>query len=571
MEDCREKIMSEDYADILVDYAMDFGESYLKRTGNCYQPLAEELGILYVSTIYVNALNSSKYRYTYIPKCYGLQQIGQGDLSYEQTGSLRAQNPPLSLTGKEVLIGFIDTGIRYSLPVFQNKNGTSKVLAVWDQADQSGELPEDFLYGSEYLGDTPYRQRMLEGRQTEGDVQEMYLEHAGRNLDRNGHGTAAASVAVSCAPDAHIVMVKCKQAKQYLREYYEIADGANAYAETDIMAGLSYLRNVSNKLRLPMVICITMGTNMGSHGAHSLLDQYIARLGSRRGICVVVGGGNEGNQAHHYSARIEGTAVETYEDMEINVSEGTQGFSLEIWGSLPALYTISMRSPDGEEIPRISIRYGQTQEYSFIYNETLVRVDYLLVERGSAQQLISVRFSNPLDGIWSIRVYKDQQNPEGSFHAWLPITEFVNRPVYFLRSDPYSTMTEPSYVDEGISLTYYEAATGSFAIDSGRGYGDDGRQFFGLQVPDLSAPGINVETALGKRSGSSMATALTGGCAAQFLEWAVTRGQDPLVNSKGVKNYFIRGASRELRQEYPNPTWGYGKISLTGIFDVLKG
>ena len=601
--DCRDRIVSQDYVEILVDYDPAFIREFAPQAASCFQPLGDGLGILYVSSVYTQPLSISQYRYTYIPKCYGLLQIGLGDVSYEQTGSFRAQNPPLSLTGKEVLIGMIDTGIRPSLSVFQREDGSSRILALWDQTDESGISPEGFLYGSQYLGDTLYRERLLIGsgqpqqsrplkesgpaqqstfvqdvrqEQEDSQLQELsreaqYLENIDRNLDTIGHGTAAASVALTCAPDAHLIMVKCRQAKQYLREYYEIPSAADAYAETDIMTGLAYLRNISDKLGLPMVICITMGTNMGSHASHSLLDRFLTSLGNRRGMSIVIGGGNEGNQAHHFSARIQPQGDRTYEDMEINVAENTQGFFLEIWGSLPAIYTISLRSPDGEEIPRIPIRYGQTQEYSFIYSQTVVRLDYLLVERASAQQLITLRFGRPLAGIWTIRVYMEQTDLEGVFHAWLPIADFVNRPISFLRPDPYATMTEPSYLAESMSVTYYDAANGSFAIDSGRGYEEDGLQFFGLQVPDLSAPGINVDTVLGKRSGSSIATALAGGCAAQFLEWAVTRQRDPLVNSKGVRNYFIRGAVRESGQEYPLPTWGYGKLSLTGVFDVLRG
>lgn len=582
---CREMIMSEDFADILVDYDFAKEEKNLIGIPYCFQPLENELGIFYRNLAYTEPLQVSQYRYTYIPKCYGLMQTGEGDISYEQIGTFRAQRPPLSLKGKQVLMGFVDTGIRANLSAFQKEDGSSRIVAIWDQEDQEGVLPPGFLYGSEYLGDTEYREHLLKrfdmpgNHQTNGendvngqvDYQQIYLENIQKNLDPIGHGSAVASVAAGCAPDAGIVMVKCKQAKRYLRRYYAISDSADAYAESDLMTGVAYLKRISDALELPMVICITMGTNMGSHVAYSLFDRYLAYLGSRRGISIVIAGGNEGNQAHHYSSRLVAEDRNTFREVEIYVSENQTGFFMELWGSLPAVYTIALRSPDGEEIRRLPIRTGQTQEYSFIYNQTIVSIDFILVERASGQQLITLRFSEPLAGIWTLRVYMENAIYEGFFHVWLPITAFLNQPVYFLEPDPYETMTEPSYLDEAISLTYYDGLSGSFAIDSGRGYRDVGKQFFRRQVPDLSVPGIEVDTALGKRSGSSIAAGLACGCVAQFLEWAVTRGQDPLVNSKGVRNYFIRGCIRSFDQEYPSPTWGYGKLSLTGVFDVLRG
>ena len=54
------------------------------------------------------------------------------------------------LTGKRVVIGFADTGIDYRNPVFRKPDGSTRILAIWDQTIQSGTPPEGFVYGSEY-------------------------------------------------------------------------------------------------------------------------------------------------------------------------------------------------------------------------------------------------------------------------------------------------------------------------------------------------------------------------------------------------------------------------------------
>ena len=65
------------------------------------------------------------------------------------------------------------------------------------------------------------------------------------------------------------------------------------------MAGIRYLSQVARQTGRPMVLYITMGTNGEIWG--SLLNRYLEAFGNEKGRCVVVGGGNEGNQGHHFA------------------------------------------------------------------------------------------------------------------------------------------------------------------------------------------------------------------------------------------------------------------------------
>ena len=51
--------------------------------------------------------------------------------------SQTSETPSLSNRGRGVLIGFIDTGIDYQNPLFQNPDGTSRILGIWDQTIDS--------------------------------------------------------------------------------------------------------------------------------------------------------------------------------------------------------------------------------------------------------------------------------------------------------------------------------------------------------------------------------------------------------------------------------------------------
>lgn len=144
----------------------------------------------------------------------------------EGTGILTMQNfPTLPLKGNGVLMGFIDTGIDYQNPVFQSENGTTRILRIWDQTVRTGHSRKDFSM------EVSIRQRISIMR----SVTKILIRSC-QSRDTNGHGTFLAGVAagsevlerdfIGAAPLADIAVVKLKEAKQYLRDFYHIKEGA---------------------------------------------------------------------------------------------------------------------------------------------------------------------------------------------------------------------------------------------------------------------------------------------------------------------------------------------------------
>lgn len=66
-----------------------------------------------------------------------------------------------------------------------------------------------------------------------------------------------------------------------------------------------------------------------------------------------------------------------------------------------------------------------------------------------------------------------------------------------------------------------------------------------------------------------MAAALSAGCVAQYMEWAVVDGYAPFGESSTVKSQLIRGAVRADNITYPDERWGYGKLNISGAFERL--
>nr|WP_317428271.1 S8 family peptidase [uncultured Blautia sp.] len=557
-----EMILSESYADIILPSYTGFLTDYKERGaqifnnyyGMVHYPLEEEL-----------FQNYYEYGFFYntIPKLFTLLDLE----SLEASSILAVQNQPvLGLKGQDVLIGFIDTGIDYTHPAFRRPDGLSRIVGIWDQTLQTGQPPFDLNYG------TAYSQEEL--NQALGMEDPFSLVPS---RDENGHGTFLAGVAAGsalpqqsfsgAAPEALIAMVKLKPAKEYLKEIFYVTGSAPAYQSTDIMLGIRYLILLADALKKPLVICIGLGSNQGSHSGSSPLDSMLSVTDQYRGIHAVTAAGNEAGKAHHFY----GTAANSgaYEAVEILVEPGTSGFCAELWGQPPEVYAVGFESPLGEVIQKLPPRISFSENISFILENTRIFVTSEIVQTVSGQQLIFIRFSDPTPGSWKIRVYTDSFN-NGNYHIWLPITGFSDPDVRFLRPNPDTTLTVPSASVSTMTTAAYNAYDNSLFLNSSRGFTRTGQI-----KPDFAAPGVNVfgsnlRGGFTTATGTSVAAAITAGACAQMVEWGMRRTPPRIFNNSELKALFIRGADRSRQELYPNREWGYGTLNVYQVFSSLN-
>lgn len=567
MPDCREKIMSEEYADFIAEYSILSSEIEEKFQEYCPQFISGRYVSLYQELRLLTNFNVANYTYGAIPKLYGLMDT----TAVAATGAIRLQNQTgFELSGKGVIIGFIDTGIDYTNDVFKNNTGQTRIVNIWDQTDNSGEPPEGFLYGSEYDMDAI-------NRALQSDNPRTIVPHN----DENGHGTFLAGVAcgnyneqqdfIGSAPESFIAMVKLKPAKKYLKDFFLIEDGEPVYQENDIMLAASYLRKLRIKYGMPVVIVLGLGSGSGDRAGGSPLAQHLDALGQYVGQCVVVCSGNEGNERLHYSGRVEDGKSE---DVEIRVGENSNGFVLELWGNTPDLFSVSFVSPFGESVPRIPARKDVSERVNFLLEGTYIDVDYKLVESGNGGELIFMRFVNPSPGIWTIKVY-GSFILSGRFNIWSNLRQFMDSETYFLKPDPDMTLTVPASSEGVITVGGFDNNSNAIYPRTGRGFTNDNNI-----KPDFVAPSVNVfgpdvgrgaEISGGftRKTGTSVGAALVAGCCAQMLEWGVVDANEPYMKTAYIKNYLIRGAQRDRDVTYPSRQWGFGKIDVFNSFLIL--
>lgn len=573
---CTNSVASEDFADFIAPY-FTTPEEFIRSQGtDCIDFVNSTLAVVYVPLSTVTPSTYTSYTYSAVPKLYSLLDVTSMDAAgITPAGEL----PVLNNQGAGVIVGFVDTGINYTDSLFRNVDGSTRIIGIWDQTNNSdnsnnieNETAKPFsafsaLYGTQYT------------------AEEINLALNSDNpasivptRDENGHGTFLASIAAGnrderagfsgAAPQASIAMVKLKPAKQYLRDFYLIQDGADAYQENDIMMGVSYLYFLARKYSMPLVVCIPLGTNMGSHMGMSRLGQYLNQVSLSNGSAVITAAGNETGARHHFRAVMDADTDEV--TAELRVGEREAGFSMELWAENMGAYTVGFISPTGEVAREISVPLRGENTVSFLLEQTQITVYTQIADVSAGSQFIFMRFETPMSGIWRILI-RNSLDIRETFHIWLPVRGFISDETYFLRPDPDTTITDPGNARYPITVTAYDHTKNSIYIHASRGYSLSGRI-----KPDLAAPGVNILGAsvsgrrLTRMSGTSVSAAHLAGAAAILLNWGVLNANYPYLNTPVLKSIFVRGAQRNPALTYPNREFGYGTLNLYEAFLHLR-
>lgn len=483
------------------------------------------------------------------------------------------QRPPLSLTGRGVLVAVLDSGADYRHPEFRNLDGTTRIRALWDQTAE-GTPPPGYYVGTEYTQEQlnealtwegltqqeAVREASDEGLMQQGAVRETSGEMLARqnalpvSRDVSGHGTGVLAIAAGnngVAYESEILVVKLGSPR------------ADSFPRTtELMMGINYVIEKALEYRMPVAINISFGNTYGSHTGKSLLETYIDDISNLWKSVFCVGSGNEGAAAGHAGGRL---AAGEIQNVEFAVGNYEPTLSLQIWKNYVDTFDIFLVHPNGTVLGPFYERPA-TQRYRAGRTELLVY--YGEPSPYSVEQEIYVDFL-PLgdyidSGVWNVRLVPGRI-VDGSYQMWFPSSAATGSATRFLRPRESDTLTIPSTASNVITVGAYNTATDAYADFSGRG-SEDG----GALKPSLAAPGVNIETAAPdgryvSQTGTSFATPFVTGAAALLMQYGVVDGEDPFLYGEKVKAYLQRGA-RPLPgfREYPNNQVGESVIIVPG-------
>ncbi len=468
------------------------------------------------------------------------------------------QTERYNLTGSGVITAVIDSGVDYSHPDFRNRDGTTRILYLWDQTI-AGNPPEGYRNGSLY---------------TSVEINEA-LEQESRNeqlaivpsVDTSGHGTHVLGIGAGngrasngryrgVAYESDIIVVKLGSSV-----------GQSFPKTTNLMEAINFVIEKAIERVQPIAINISFGNNYGSHANVSLLEQYIDSMANRWKTNICIGTGNEGSQGHHKSGVVEERETSV---IELAVANYETALNLQIWKNYYDEMRIELISPGGRSSEVLSGKPGTNRvvlegtEVLFFYGEPLPYngLQEIYVEFIPRQTYID-------SGIWRVRLVPGRII-QGNYDMWLPTGEVLNPMTRFLESTEETTLTIPSTASRAISVGAYDGRTDSFAFFSGRGFTRENQWI----KPELVAPGVDITSCApgggyARRSGTSMATPFVTGTVALLMEWGIVRGNDPYLYGEKMKAYLINGARQlSLQREYPNTELGYGALCTRASLPV---
>ncbi|MDE7272643.1 MAG: S8 family peptidase [Lachnospiraceae bacterium] len=449
------------------------------------------------------------------------------------------------LTGENVIIAVLDSGIDYFLPEFQGANGQTRILAIWDQTQQpdaeQGRLPppgyrEGVLYTREMINEA-----LALGR---GSGQRLVPV-----FDVSGHGTAVAGVAagtdIGVAPRADLLIIRLGNPQ------------ANSFPRTtQLMRGINYAVNLGVELGRPVAINLSFGNTYGDHQGNSLLERFIDNASEIGRSAIIIGSGNEGASGGHTAGVVQnGSRV-----VELAVADYETGLSIQLWKFYQDIFHLIIISPGGERmtLELSSIREAQAVRRTLEQTQLLCYLGKPLpynVQQEIFIDMIPVG-SYITSGVWRMELVPISL-VTGEYRLYLPSYAARSAATGFFLPTPEMTLTIPSTARRAVTVGAYDVSRRSYADFSGRGYvysysdgrtdTSGGQQIVADVKPDLTAPGVGITVPMPNGgyeqvSGTSFATPFVTGAAALLMEWGIVRGNDRFLYGERLKASLIRGA-----------------------------
>lgn len=486
-----------------------------------------------------------------------------------------------TLTGKGTVIAILDSGVDYIHPDFRNADGSTRILAYWDQS-----LP--FIH-NHFSINNPYNLGIIF---SEEDLNQLLtgannfsffdssiptaLGSASESLspseDSSGHGTHIAGICAGngrvsngknqgVAPESSLIVVKLKN------------DASSVYSDyANLMMAVDFAVRFTNSLSMPLSINISYGSNDGSHTGNSLLELFMEQVSFYGKNIISVATGNEGRTRRHASLNIGSSLTKSShkKSLSFTIAPGERSLYLEIWQVFADDFSYELLAPSGSQ----SFTFPATPGiYTYMIADTTI---YLTINNPTPYQPFRQYFLsfNPntsfiTSGTWTLRITSIPTGKivDGRVQFWLPSKDATNSATGFTTPSSDMTFTIPSTASSVISVSGYDSSLDIFASFSGQGFSNTM-----YTKPDLCAPAVNILSTAPRggytiQTGTSMASPFVAGAAALLMQYGIVQGNDPFLYGEKLKAYLWKSArALPAFSEYPNEKIGWGALCVKNTF-----
>ena len=495
---------------------------------------------------------------------------------------------PSSYTGKDVIIGYVDTGIDFNHGDFKNDDGTTRVLRYWDHSIvfDAGRTPPKYGYGQVWTNED-----IDNGICTSTDW------HAhGTTVSGTGSGNANENGKYKgAAPESDIIIVETN---------FDLANWTLTVADA-----IDYVFEVADSLGKPAIVNTSVGDYLGSHDGTDPASQIIdSLLKNKSGRIVVAAAGNGGNMGKfHLKATVEADTSFTWFEVNPSSALGTAAVYFDLWADTLDFKNVEFALGSNLQIANFDFR-GRTQFHTIESMLGFTTLDSIM-NNGNKLSPVEI-FAEEINGVYHLEVYLE--NPDSSnylysfmttgsgvYDAWsgtslglsniktigLPSVADYPNIIHYNQPDSLSTIVSSwnclesvtsvgnfagqlDYIDMNGNLQSFNHIPGKLSINSSKGPNRKG-----YIKPDVSATGDgNLSAAIGlyanngssslalggmhiRNGGTSIACPVISGIAALYLE------KCPNSTFEDYKNDLLLSAIEDdFTGVTPNFAYGYGKI-----------
>jgi len=526
---CKDAYLSEDYISLFVQYDRDLVSELNDIEYACAFRVSDIDYIVSVRTInYDDFIRNFKDKFTidvsFPYTLSAVQPIDAANITQFHGETF------LNLTGKGTIAAIIDTGIDYLNHQFQNPDGTTRIIGIWDQTIESNNNDDPIaFFGTVYSQDEI--NKAIQVSNQGGNPYDIVPSR-----DELGHGTNIAGLVgargldnvIGSAPECEFLIVKLKEFKTSNLKLAGINDRRSTpiFEGIDIYIAMRFVINYNpSPSTKPISILISAGTNWGGHEGITSIEEDINFFSTRKGLIFVTNTGNQGASLTHGYGRF--LKSNTTQNLEIIVGSNENNLVLMLWVQRPDVISIEIISPSGEIAKPIQsgLVSNKFEQVNLILENSIINIAFFNPEFASGNESIYITIKNPKAGLWQLRLK---------------------------------------------TTSFYNQNNNTIAVESGRGFTADNRVKPNLTTGGVMAltTGLNNETIL--LSGGSVAGAVLCGATLLLLEWGIILGNDPNIYGPTAISYFTRGTSKRSGDIYPNPQWGYGILNLQGSFENLR-
>ena len=456
---------------------------------------------------------------------YEFDASGFADFGEETRESDERRPPNEAADGRGVVVGVIDWGVDFAHPDFINDDGTTRLLAFWDQRTRpEAAAPSPYGYGEVFTSEVI--NRALKSRDP---YSALGYHPADADADRTGtHGTHVLGIAAGngrgggpegVAPAADLVFVHLSMWGK--GEQDRIGDSVTIVEALDFVARTAGER--------PWVVNMSLGRHAGPHDGSTLVEQALdAALTAAHGRAVVQSAGNYFDRRAHSAGQLRPGESRTL-GWKTDVADTTPN-ELDVWYPGQDHISVEVRAPDGTTSRRVELGGRDSitvngQEVCKIYNRAedpnnlQNHIDIFLYPGGPA-------------GDWEVTLFGEDV-VDGRYHAWIERdAACYHCQSHFDPSDAVTSTTTGTLCNgfRNIAVGAYNAHAPEFEMAP---FSSGGPTRDGRIKPDLVAPGVYILSARSaprhrhpedslytRKSGTSMAAPHVTGTVALMFEVA---------------------------------------------------